>query len=328
MDFDPGPGWRHRLTLDLARRHRLAGGVSVALVVSLVGMASAFSLSDRPEQGPRRLTPLPHAIVTTTATTATTVPLPTPTTTTVPPPTTTTTTGPPPTTLPPRPPAAAPTTSPPRPVPTACASALPAQLATTGGAHQMITVEAAGYGVTSATLTAWQWSGSCWTVADGPWTARIGSTGLSTHKHEGDGSTPAGLFGIQSTIYGNAPNPGVHYSYRLLVCGDWWDEDSSSPTYNTFQEVPCSETHPPFANGSSEALWTETVAYPSFAVINDNPGRVPGLGSAIFFHADVGGPTAGCVSLPLDELNRVLDWLEPAENPVVVMGTNDSITSY
>jgi L,D-peptidoglycan transpeptidase YkuD (ErfK/YbiS/YcfS/YnhG family) len=201
-------------------------------------------------------------------------------------------------------------------------------LATTAGASEVITVEAPGYGVTSATLTAWRLSGSCWTAAYGPWTARLGVSGLSTDKHEGDGTTPAGIFGFQSTFYGNAPNPGVHYAYRQLTCGDWWDEDSSSPTYNTFQEVPCADTDPPFNNGSSEALWTETEAYPTFAVINYNPDRIPGLGSAIFLHADIGGPTAGCVSLPLGELDSVLDWLEPALSPVIVMGTTTTLSSY
>ncbi len=214
------------------------------------------------------------------------------------------------------------------PAPTGCASALPAQLATTDGAGQVITVEAATPGVTSATLTAWQRSGSCWTLAAGPWPARLGYGGLSADKHEGDGTTPAGIFGFQPTMYGNAPDPGVHYAYRQLVCGDWWDEDSSSPSYNTFQEVPCAETDPPFADGSSEALSTETEAYPSFAVINYNPARVPGLGSAIFLHADVGGPTSGCVSLALGQLDQVLDWLQPAQNPVIVMGTDSSITAY
>ncbi|MGH9019143.1 MAG: L,D-transpeptidase family protein, partial [Acidimicrobiales bacterium] len=195
------------------------------------------------------------------------------------------------------------------------------------GAGQVITVEAPGYATTWATLTAWQWSGSCWTAVAGPWTARLGYGGLSTDKHEGDGTTPAGAYGFESTFYGNAPDPGVRYAYRQLVCGDWWDEDASSPTYNTFQEVPCAE-NPPFANGASEALWTETQAYPSFAVIDYNPTDVPGLGSAIFLHADVGGPTAGCVSLPLPELDQVLDWMDPAQDPIIVMGTATAITSY
>jgi len=40
------------------------------------------------------------------------------------------------------------------------------------------------------------------------------------------------------------------------------------------------------------------------------------------------GPTAGCVSLPLGELDSVLDWLQPAQNPIIVMGTTSAITSY
>jgi L,D-peptidoglycan transpeptidase YkuD (ErfK/YbiS/YcfS/YnhG family) len=321
---------RARIAFFLARRHRLVGILAALIVVTLVGTVSAFAFTSPAH----RTVTLKHHVdrstiaparTTTTSTTTTTTEAPV---TTAPPPTTPP--PPPPTTVAPPPTAPRPTVVtpvPPIPTPT-CASALPALLATTDGASQMITVEASGYGVTSATLTGWTQSGSCWTVSYGPWTARLGYTGLSTDKHEGDGATPAGIFGFQSTFYGNAPNPGVHYPYRQLQCGDWWDEDSSSPTYNTFQEVPCSDTNPPFDNGSSEALWTETQAYPSFAVINYNPSRVPGLGSAIFLHADVGGPTDGCVSLPLGELDSILDWLQPGQDPAIVLGTAAGIAAY
>lgn len=128
-------------------------------------------------------------------------------------------------------------------------------------------------------------------------------------------------------MYGTASNPGVHYPYHQLVCGDWWDETTSSPEYNTFQHVPCGEA-PPFG-GDSEALWTETVAYPSFAVVRYNTGPVvPGAGSAIFIHADIGSPTDGCVSLPLDELDDLLRWLDPASSPLVVMGPSSEIESF
>jgi len=332
MSLDPILDRLRRSRLALAHHHRPVGTLLIMLVLTLVGTASAFAVtSGHRHPGPATParprttvvavkpavdpTPSSSTSTTTTSTTTTTTEPAAPTTTTEPPPTTTA-------------PAVTRTTSPAPPPPTTCAAALPARLATTSGARQIITVEAPGYGVTSATLTAWQLTGSCWSVVDGPWTARLGYTGLSTDKHEGDGATPAGIFGFQSTIYGNDPNPGVHYDYRQLVCGDWWDEDSSSPTYNTFQEVPCAESHPAFDNGSSEALWTETQAYPSFAVINYNPDRVPGLGSAIFLHADVGGPTDGCVSLPLGELDSVLDWLQPGEMPAIVLGTTGTITSY
>jgi L,D-peptidoglycan transpeptidase YkuD (ErfK/YbiS/YcfS/YnhG family) len=317
--------------LTLVRHHRPASALVVVAAVILVGTASAFAFSTPVRHSPHRvvlagrwsstsLAPVAAATPSSTTTIAPTTTTTAVTTTTPPPP-------PPPPTTTSAPPAVAARPAPP-PAPTGCPVALPAQLASTAGAGQIITVEASGYGVTDATLTAWQKTGSCWTAVDGPWTARLGYTGLKTDKHEGDGSTPAGIFGFQSTIYGNAPDPGVHYSYRQLQCGDWWDEDSVSPTYNTFQEVPCSETNPPFDNGSSEALWTETEAYPSFAVINYNPSRVPGAGSAIFLHADVGGPTDGCVSLPLGELDTVLDWLQPGADPAIVLGTNSTITAY
>ena len=47
--------------------------------------------------------------------------------------------------------------------------------------------------------------------------------------------------------------------------------------------------------------------------------RTPGLGSAIFLHAGTGPATAGCVSLPVSELVRVLRWLNPADTPRIAI---------
>jgi L,D-peptidoglycan transpeptidase YkuD (ErfK/YbiS/YcfS/YnhG family) len=204
---------------------------------------------------------------------------------------------------------------------------LPSGLASTGQATQLVTVVATTYTSTYASLAAWERHGSCWVIALGPWTARIGYAGFSNHHEEGDGTTPTGAYGIGPVMYGNAPNPGVQYRYQRLVCGDWWDETPDSPEYNTFQYVPCGNT-PPFG-GDSEALWTETAAYPSFAVIEYNTAPVvPGAGSAIFIHADIGTATDGCVSLPLDELDALLTWLRPASAPLVVMGPGSEIDNF
>ncbi len=208
-----------------------------------------------------------------------------------------------------------------------CPSTLASRLKHKVG-KQLIFVVVGASSDTSATLTTFQLDGSCWKRAAGPWTARVGYNGISIDKHEGDGTTPAGIYGFQATMYGNAANPGVQYTYHRLACGDWWDEDSSSSRYNEFVHVPCSDTNPPFNNGSSERLWQETVAYPSFAVINYNPRRTPGRGSAIFLHADIGGPTAGCVSLPLADLDAALDWMNPSVHPSIVIGTTKTVTSY
>ena len=127
-------------------------------------------------------------------------------------------------------------------------------------------------------------------------------------------------------MYGNAPDPGVHYAYHDLVCGDWWDGDPGSPTYNTFQHVACGQA-PPFA-GNSEPLWRQPVAYSNFAVVDYNTRQVPGVGSAIFVHADTGAPTAACVALPLADLHQLLRWLNPASSPLIVMGPDSEIRSF
>ena len=157
-------------------------------------------------------------------------------------------------------------------------------LRTVASARQLITVEARRYRTTSAALRLWErGADGCWRPAAGPWTARVGWNGLRDNRREGDGTTPTGVYSIGRTMYGNAANPGVRYHYRRLVCGDWWNEDPRSPTYNTFQHVRCG-TRPSFRT-TTPGLWQERTAYRHFAVIEFNMRPVvPGRGSGIFLH--------------------------------------------
>jgi gamma-D-glutamyl-L-lysine dipeptidyl-peptidase len=173
---------------------------------------------------------------------------------------------------------------------------------------------------------------SPWRPVFGAWRAETGSGHLlpAAARREGDHATPTGVFGIGRTMYGNEPNPsGLRYAYHRLVCGDWWDEDPYSPEYNHFVHVPCGMT-PAFA-AWSEPLWTETVAYPYFAVIqfNMNPIRAGAnaLGSGIFLHSWVGGATEGCLALPDRQLLDVMRWLKPSAHPVIEIGTNAELDS-
>ena len=187
----------------------------------------------------------------------------------------------------------------------------------TGGSTQLVTVSAPLH-ATSATLSYWTRSGACWRRVGGPWRARLGRTGLSRSKREGDGATPVGTFALGGTAYGIAPNPGVRLRYRRLVCGDWWDEDPASPAYNSFQHMTCGAR--PSFGGASEALWRISPQYRYFVVIEYNAHPVvPGRGSAIFLHVAVGA-TAGCVSLPEPELVRLLRWLRPSAHPLIRIG--------
>jgi L,D-peptidoglycan transpeptidase YkuD (ErfK/YbiS/YcfS/YnhG family) len=183
-----------------------------------------------------------------------------------------------------------------------------------GAGSQLITVEASSRTSTHAALRLWRRDGRCWQPVAGPWTAHVGRNGLSGNRREGDGTTPTGTYRIGRTMYGVAPDPGVRYRYRRIVCGDYWVEDPSSPSYNRFRHVECGTT-PPF-RVTGERLWQARTAYRHLAVIEFNMRPVvPGRGSGIFLHATTGGPTNGCISLPLAPLRQVLRWLRPDQSP-------------
>jgi len=206
------------------------------------------------------------------------------------------------------------------------------------GADQLIVVSsptddpsAPGY---LATLQAYERANakSPWRRVFGPWRAETGSGHLvaAAGRREGDHATPIGVFGLGRTMYGNEPDPGgLHYAYHRLVCGDWWDEDPYSARYNQFVHVPCGVS-PDFA-AWSEPLWTETVAYPYFAVVRFNMDPIlagpHALGSGIFLHNWVGGATQGCVALSEWQLLNILRWLKPSAHPVIEIGTDSEIAS-
>src|SRR5919108_4889721 len=195
-----------------------------------------------------------------------------------------------------------------------CPPGLPNALSSTGSARGLVTVVGPRRTSARGELRLWRRSAGCWRAVAGPWPAWLGRRGVSTNKHEGDRTTPAGVFGFGRVMYGVAADPGVHYRYRRIVCGDWWVEDPASPWYNRFRHVRWG-SRPPF-HVTSEDLSRSPTAYRHFAFIRYNADPVvPGRGSGIFLHASTGRPTLGCVSLPVSQLVTTLRWLRPASAP-------------
>lgn len=188
-------------------------------------------------------------------------------------------------------------------------------LARVGAAGQAVVVTATRYGATTATLTAYQREGDGWRRAFGPWTAHLGTRGLAPpgEKREGDGRTPSGVYGFDF-FFGVAPDPGVKFPYRRVTNRIVWDDDASSPLYNTWVDLDRQQ-----AGAEPEPMFVSP-AYDHGAVIAYNTERTPGLGSAIFLHVSNGGPTAGCVSLPSGQLVEVLRWLDPSRSPRIALG--------
>lgn len=193
--------------------------------------------------------------------------------------------------------------------------ALDPALARAGAAGQAVVVTAERYGSTSATFTAYQRDADGWRRAFGPWTARVGTRGLAPagEKREGDGRTPSGVYGFDF-LFGVAPDPGVKFPYRRVTNRIVWDDDPASPLYNTWVDLDHQQ-----AGAEPEPMFVSP-AYDHGAVIAYNTDRTPGLGSAIFLHVSTGGPTAGCVSLPVGQLIEVLRWLDPSRSPRIILG--------
>lgn len=138
--------------------------------------------------------------------------------------------------------------------------------------------------------------------------ASIGRTGITRHKQEGDGATPAGRLPLRRILYraDRIARPATPLPVEPIAPDDGWCDDPAHPAYNRPIRLPHEARH--------EALWRGDHLYDLIVVLgwNDDPIR-PGVGSAIFLHprAPDGGPTEGCVALALGDL-RALLALAPA----------------
>src|SRR4051794_28126001 len=131
----------------------------------------------------------------------------------------------------------------------------------------------------------------------------LGRAGIRTEKREGDGATPAGRFALRRILYrpDRVGRPRTALPVAMIEHADGWCNDPRSPAYNRPVRLPFSFGH--------EEMWREDGLYDIVAVLghNDDP-VIPGHGSAVFLHVarpDY-APTAGCVALALDDLQRLL----------------------
>ena len=131
------------------------------------------------------------------------------------------------------------------------------------GSTQLVTVQAPR-GDTTAALSLWEKRGRCWQRVAGPWTARLGRSGLSSMKREGDGATPTGTFRLGATVC--AASPIRHSPPVPSSCAATGGRRTPvSAAYNRFRHVACGAR--PGFGGDSEALWRITPQYRYFAVI-------------------------------------------------------------
>ena len=185
----------------------------------------------------------------------------------------------------------------------------------TGQTTQWIVVGVPAANATSGTLTAFQKVGQEWKVVLGPTKAMVGDVGVGEGA-DGVHRTPVGTFAFDQA-FGREPNPGTKMPYFQATKQDWWDEDASSPTYNTHVR---SATNP---SAITENLYDSGPVYDYAVNMAVNPQRIPGKVSAIFLHVTDGNPTWGCVAIGRPEMKSVLTWLDPAANPRITVGVGN-----
>jgi L,D-peptidoglycan transpeptidase YkuD (ErfK/YbiS/YcfS/YnhG family) len=219
-------------------------------------------------------------------------------------------------------PAPAQVVAPTAPPPTAAPAQLVDQLADTGGAAKVITVDSPSWASTTATFTGWERHGSSWVAVLGPWTANVGYAGWSWTPGEATGRSPIGSFTF-GVGFGAAPNPGYRLGWFPITPTDYWVEDpAAGKAYNTHQQWPANGKPVPW--GHFEHLIDYPDAYEYAALIDFNvPVTGSGRGSGIFLHESNGGSTAGCVSLPRDQIVAALRWIDASTR--IVMAPDDTI---
>jgi L,D-peptidoglycan transpeptidase YkuD (ErfK/YbiS/YcfS/YnhG family) len=173
-------------------------------------------------------------------------------------------------------------------------------------------------------------AGGPWKPVGEPSTASLGKTGLAwgrglhpedvvgTHKKEGDGKSPAGIFELRlATGYSRTAPPGTRLSWReatpTLRCVD----DPKSRYYNRLVD----EAAVVKDWSSAEDMRRPDDLYRLVVWVghNDSP-PMPDAGSCIFLHlrAEPSATTAGCTAFDGKVMERLLEFLDPAARPVLV----------
>ncbi|MFD5491869.1 hypothetical protein ACFYY3_28890 [Streptomyces sp. NPDC001812] len=177
-----------------------------------------------------------------------------------------------------------------------------------GKTRQAVVVTGAGRDANRSEAVLYRRTPSGW-KAGTPWPARNALNGWTDDHRVGDLRSPIGVFTL-SDAGGLLPDPGTLLPY---------------------------DASPGFAI-SGTGFMGEPLAGSFDYVIAIDYNRVPGTspldrtrplgadrGGGIWLHVDHQGPTQGCVSLEEPHMRQLLQALDPAQHPVIVMGDAGSL---
>ena len=155
-----------------------------------------------------------------------------------------------------------------------------------------------------------------WVVTYDTIDCSVGRSGFADidAKFEGDGMSPSGKFPIGSA-FGYEKDLESKVDFIKLLDNHYWVSDTASELYNQLIEYNPNDKY-------SEKMRRNDHLYKYGIVIEYNTQDIQkGKGSAIFMHIErqKGAPTAGCVAMSEDNIKRLIKWIKPNQNPMIVM---------
>ncbi|MFD3487571.1 hypothetical protein [Streptomyces sp. NPDC058665] len=148
-----------------------------------------------------------------------------------------------------------------------------------------------------------------WRSVTDPWPAHNALKGWTDDHRQGDLRSPVGVFGL-TDAGGRLPDPGTRLPYdrgpAFTLGGVGFDGEPLAGSFD--HVVAINYNRKP---GTTPLDWTRPLG--------------AAKGGGIWIHVDHGGPTQGCVSIPMGRMKELLRWLDPSKHPQVVMGDVSSL---
>jgi len=208
--------------------------------------------------------------------------------------------------------------------------------ASIAASSQLLQVTTSSWSDQTGTLQRYERIAGRWEKVGTPITIVVGSAGLGwgiglhngsggidePRKMEGDSRAPAGVFRL-TRAFGKLSAPKTGLPARHLQAGDVCVDDVSHAAYNHIVDAGAPAPTAPWK--SAEQLVRKDWLYDLIVVVDQNHAEaarspIAGRGSCVFLHVwrrEKSG-TAGCTAMQKSDLQDILAWLDPAQQPLLV----------
>jgi L,D-peptidoglycan transpeptidase YkuD (ErfK/YbiS/YcfS/YnhG family)/predicted small lipoprotein YifL len=175
-------------------------------------------------------------------------------------------------------------------------------------ARQVVLVTGQGKNSSTSQVVLYRRTGTGWEPG-ATWPAHNALRGWTDDHHVGDLRSPIGVFAL-TDAGGLLPDPGTKLPYDhgrgFTINGTGFEGEPLAGSFDYV--VAINYNHKP---GTTPLDWTRPLGADK--------------GGGIWLHVDHGGPTHACVSVAKQHMKELLRTLDPAQQPVIVMGDAASL---